>query len=41
MWIAVIIIGLLVFGLIRGTLLSSGTFQVVNKDGTRMHMGNY
>ena len=41
MWIALIIIGLIIFGTIRGTILSRGTFQVVNKDGTRMYTGNF
>lgn len=42
MWIAIlIIVGLILFGLIRGTIISSGQFQVVNKDGVPWKIGPY
>jgi len=42
MWIVIIIvIAVILFGLIRGAILSSGTFKVINKHGVSMHLGNY
>lgn len=42
MWIVIlIIIGLIVFGLIRGTILSIRTYEVVNKSGSTFYIGTY
>lgn len=42
MWtIILIIIGLLAFGFIRGSILKSRTYKVVNKKGLTFHMGSY
>ncbi len=42
MWIVIIIIiAIVIFGFIRGSKLSEGTFKVVNKSGVSFYMGNY
>lgn len=42
MWtVILIIVGLLIFGFIRGTILSNRTYKVVNKKGTTFHIGTY
>ena len=40
MWI-VIIIAFILFTVIRGIILSSGTFKVVNRDGVSFHLGSF
>jgi hypothetical protein len=41
MWIVLILVGLIIFGFIRGIVISSGQFKVVNKKGIPFHYGSY
>lgn len=42
MWtVIIIVIALLVFGFIRGSIRASGIYRVFNKNGVVMHTGTY
>jgi hypothetical protein len=42
MWtFIIVVIAILAFGLIRGTIRANGTYRVVNKKGTPFHIGSY